>query len=136
MALNVRDDVRAFLEQPHYAILATIGSDGVPQQTVLWYLLRDDVIIVNTAAGRVKERNLRRDARASICVTADGQAVTFYGPLELVDDQEIALADIGAMAVRYNGAEIAEQQIREQFGKEHRVTIRMRITRAIPQGFD
>lgn len=135
MALNLRGDVRQFLDQPHFAILATIGSDGMPQQTVLWYVLRDDEIIINTAAGRIKERNLRRDPRASICVTANGQAVTFRGPVEMVYDQAIAQADIKALAVRYNGPESAERQSRDQFSKEQRVTIRMKIEHAVPQGF-
>lgn len=133
--LELRDDVRRFVEQPHYAILATIGNDGMPQQTVLWYELQGDEILMNTAAGRVKDRNLRRDPRASVCVTADGMAVTFTGRVTLIDEQDQALADIHRLAVRYDGPEAAERQTREQFSREHRVTVRLKIENVVPQGF-
>lgn len=133
--MNLRDDVRHFVEQPHYAILATIGNDGMPQQTVLWYEWQGDEIMMNTAAGRVKDRNLRRDPRASVCVTADGMAVTFTGRVTLIDEQDRALADIHRLAVRYDGPEAAERQTREQFSKEHRVTVRLKIENVVPQGF-
>lgn len=135
MELDLRDDVRQFVEQPHFAILATVGNDGMPQQTVLWYELQGDEIMMNTAAGRVKDRNLRRDPRASVCVTADGMAVTFTGRVTLNDDQEQALADIHRLAVRYDGPEAAERVTREQFARQKRVTIRLKIERVVPQGF-
>ncbi len=135
MELELSDDVRQFVEQPHYAILATIGNDGMPQQTVLWYELQGDEILMNTAAGRVKDRNLRRDPRASVCVTADGVAVTFSGRVTLIDEQDQALADIHRWAVRYDGPEAAERMTREQFSKEHRVTVRLKIENVVPQGF-
>lgn len=133
--MELRDDVRQFIEQPHYAILATIGNDGMPQQTVLWYELQGDEIMMNTAAGRIKDRNLRRDPRASVCVTAGGAAVTFRGCVTLIDEQDQALADIHRLAVRYNGPETAERQTRAQFSKEHRVTVRLKIENVVPQGF-
>lgn len=133
--MELRDDVRHFVEQPHYAILATIGNDGMPQQTVLWYELQGNEIMMNTAAGRIKDRNLRRDPRASVCVTADGMAVTFRGPVSLVEEQDQALADIHRLAVRYNGPEIAERQVREQFSTQQRVTVRLKIENVVPQGF-
>ncbi|MGZ3585457.1 MAG: PPOX class F420-dependent oxidoreductase [Ktedonobacterales bacterium] len=135
MELELGDEVRQFVEQPHYAILATIGSDGMPQQTVLWYELQGDEIMMNTAAGRVKDRNLRRDPRASVCVTADGMAVTFTGTVTLNDEQDRALADIHRLAVRYDGPEAAERVTRDQFSKQHRVTVRLKIEKVVPQGF-
>lgn len=134
--MQLSDEIRQFLEQPHYAVLATINRDGTPQLTVLWYELQGDEIMMNTAAGRLKDRNLRRDPRASVCVTADGYGVTFKGTVEMIDDQRIAQADIHRLAVRYDGPETAERQTRDQFSKEHRVTLRLRPTSITPQGFD
>lgn len=136
MNLDLSADVLDFLAQPHHAVLATIGRDGMPQQTVLWYEFRDGVIVMNTAAGRVKERNIRRDPRISVCVTGGPRAVTFLGDAELIDDQEVAQRDIYQLAVRYNGPAVATRQSREQFSKEHRVTVRLVPSRAVLQGFD
>lgn len=134
--MQFSDEIQQFLEQPNYAVLATINADGTPQLTVLWFELQGDEIMMNTAAGRLKDRNLRRDPRAAVCVTADGYGVTFKGTVELIDDQEIAQADIHRLAVRYDGPEAADRQSRNQFGKEHRVTIRLKPTSVTPQGFD
>jgi PPOX class probable F420-dependent enzyme len=133
--MKLPEEVQRFVEQPQYAVLATIGSDGVPQQTVLWYELQGDEILMNTAVGRVKDRNLRRDPRASVCVTDDGVGVTFVGRVTLIEEQEQALADIHRLAVRYDGPEAAERQTREQFARQKRVTIRLKIERVVPQGF-
>ena len=49
---------RAFLNEKRFAVLATINKDGTPQQTVMWYELQGDEIMMNTAHGRLKDRNL------------------------------------------------------------------------------
>jgi PPOX class probable F420-dependent enzyme len=42
--------------------------DGTPQVTPVWIDYRDGLIWVNTAEGRVKERNARRDPRVGVSV--------------------------------------------------------------------
>lgn len=127
--------VRKFLRQPHFATVATINPDGLPHQTVVWYELQDDVIMMNTRRGRIKDRNLRRDPRISICVEHGYQAVTITGTAQLIDDQEAAQADIARLATRYDGPERAARQI-ERFRREERVTVRVPIERVIPYGLD
>lgn len=117
---------RAFLNEKRFAVLATINQDGMPQQTTMWYLLEGDTIVMNTKAGRLKERNLRRDPRISICVEDGYNYVTISGTVELIDDPEIAQRDIHRLAVRYHNEEHAARQMAEQFSKEQRVTIHLK----------
>ncbi|MBX6772092.1 MAG: PPOX class F420-dependent oxidoreductase [Chloroflexi bacterium] len=131
---KLSDQARHFLEEVRFAVLATIGRDGMPQQTVMWYLLRDDEIIMNTARGRLKEKNLRRDPRVSICVADGYRFVTIRGRATLIDDPTIAQADIAALATRYHGPEHAASAIAE-FRKQERVTIRVPIEHAYERGF-
>lgn len=133
MIADLSENVRRFLAEPSFAVLATINTDGTPQQTVLWYEIQGDIVMMNTKAGRLKDRNLRRDSRASLCVTAHGKGVTFRGRVELIDDQAIAQADIERLAIRYNGPELAERQVRQQFSKEHRVTIHLKVESIVLQ---
>jgi PPOX class probable F420-dependent enzyme len=86
---------------------------------------------MNTAAGRVKHRNLLRDPRASICVVDGYRWVTISGQVTLNDDQAVAQADIKRLAIRYHGQEKGEQQARESFSKQQRVTIRLKIERVV-----
>lgn len=128
--------VRAFLEEPRFASLATINSDGSPQQTVMWYLLDGDRVMMNTARGRIKDRNLARDPRASICIEDGYRFVTIQGRVTLVDDQGQAQADIAALATRYHGQARAEEMVREQFSKQERITIYLSIDNVVAHGFD
>ena len=56
------------LTDPNLADLATLMPDGGPQVTPVWIDYEDGYIFVNTAEGRVKDRNVRRDPRVAISV--------------------------------------------------------------------
>jgi PPOX class probable F420-dependent enzyme len=114
-----------FLEEPRFAVAATIGKDGTPQQTVVWYEIEGDEVIMNTAKGRIKEINLRRDPRLSLCIEDGYRYVTIRGRCVL--DETNAQNDIRKLAVRYVGEDRAREMMRTQFSKEERVTIRLQI---------
>lgn len=123
--------VRAFLEELRFCVFADINDDGTPHQTVLWYELQGDTILMNTAKGRVKDRNLTRDPRASFCVEDGYRYVTIVGACTLQsEDQQAAQADIKRLAVRYHGSERGEEMAASSFAKQTRETIRLRIDSA------
>ena len=129
--MPLQDNVRAFLKERRFGVLATINEDGSAQQTVMWYDVDGDNILMNTRARRVKDGNLRRDGRASLCV-ADGYTfVTLEGVVELDDDQATAQADIRRLAIRYDGEESGIRQADENFSKQQRVTIHLKVTNVI-----
>lgn len=132
--MSLDPKVRAFLEEKRFAVLATINDDGAPQLTVMWFALRDDVVVMNTTRSRVKGKNLQRDPRISICVEDGYRYVTIAGVARLDDDQAIAQRDIRGLAIRYNGLEVAERQAAE-FAQQHRVTISLPISQVIARGF-
>jgi PPOX class probable F420-dependent enzyme len=43
-------------------------NDGSPQVTPTWVDIEEDIIMVNTAEGRLKHKNISRDPRIAICV--------------------------------------------------------------------
>jgi PPOX class probable F420-dependent enzyme len=128
-------EARHFLEELRFAVIATINEDGSPHQTVVWYLLRGDDIVMNTARGRVKERNLRRDPRSAITVEDGYRFITLRGTARLVDDVATAQEDIRHLATRYHGAETADRQVHEQFSKQERVSIYLAADRVTMYGF-
>ena|SRR5579863_7379678 len=131
MAITLSDKARAFLSERRYAVLATINKDGSPQQTVMWYLLEGDTIVMNTKKGRIKDRNLRRDLRISICVQEGYNYVTISGTAELNEDPATGQQDIYRLAVRYNDEAAAQRQMIEGFSKEQRETIYLPIQHVI-----
>jgi PPOX class probable F420-dependent enzyme len=131
MSTVLSDKARAYLNERRFAVLATINIDGTPQLTTMWFLLEGDTIMMNTKAGRVKDRNIKRDPRISICVEDGYNYVTISGTVEMNDDQEVAQRDIYRLAARYNGEEAAKRQMVEQFSKEHRITLRLKCEHII-----
>jgi PPOX class probable F420-dependent enzyme len=134
--VRLREDVRTFLEEARFAVLATVNANGSPQQTVMWYELRGDTIVMNTRRGRKKDRNLIRDPRVSLCIEDGFRYVTLEGTSELVDDPATGQADIAALARRYHNAAKAEQMVREEFAFQERVTLLLHVERADVHGFD
>lgn len=125
---------RAFLAEPRFATLATLMPDGRPHVCVMWYELRDDAIILTTAASRapVKDRNIRRDQRVAVCVEDGGSYVAVQGTATLIEDQAIAKADTVRMIRRYEPG-ITDERIREEYAiflEEERETIRISIEKA------
>ena len=131
MARALSAKARALLQERRFAVLGTINKDGSPQLTTMWYLLDGDVILMNTKAGRTKERNMRRDPRIAVCIEDGYSYVTISGTVEMIDDPQIAQRDIHRLAVRYDGEESARRQMEEQFSKETRVTLHLKLEHII-----
>jgi PPOX class probable F420-dependent enzyme len=68
MPVSLSAAVRRLLEEPNAAVLATINPDGSPQTSVIWVGLDGDDLVISSAAGRRKDRNIRRDPRVSLSV--------------------------------------------------------------------
>lgn len=62
------EDQRALFEGKNFGHIATVMPDGSPQVTPVWVELEGDSIVVNTAEGRVKTANVRRDPRVAISI--------------------------------------------------------------------
>ena len=77
------------LRRPNLAIVATIRPDGTPQLTPTWVDTDGEHVLVNTAEGRAKPRNLRRDPRVGVCVVDQGDPywwVAITGTAKLTHD--------------------------------------------------
>lgn len=97
------DDLRAFLAEPHPAVIATVRPDGQPVSVATWYLLDGDRVLVNMDAGRRRLAYLREDPRVSLTVI-DGDDwynhVSVQGKVvEWRDDED--LSDIDRLARHY-----------------------------------
>ncbi|MCA9535386.1 MAG: PPOX class F420-dependent oxidoreductase [Myxococcales bacterium] len=57
------------LDKPAFAHVATLMKDGSPQVTPVWIDREGDLVVINSAAGRVKDKNLRRDGRVAFSIT-------------------------------------------------------------------
>ena len=60
--------VQRLFQQKNLIFISTINSDGSPQLTPVWGNYDDGYVLVRTAEGRLKHKNVLRDPRVSISV--------------------------------------------------------------------
>ena len=68
MAVTLSDEAKALLNRPVVASLATVSRDGSPQITPVWIDVDGNDIVFNTAEGRSKAINIRRDPHVALSV--------------------------------------------------------------------
>jgi len=94
-------------EKRAFANLGTLMPDGSPQVTPVWVDLEGGRLVVNTAKGRVKDRNMRRDPRVSLAIMDPENPYRFLevrGRVVQISEQG-ADAHIDKMAKKYLGQE-------------------------------
>ena len=67
------------LKKPAFGHLATLNPDGGPQVTPVWVDYDGANIILNTARGRVKAKNLKPQARIALSVTDPDNPYRYLG---------------------------------------------------------
>ena len=68
MPATISSGFHKLLQEPAYCQLATLMPDGSPQNTQVWVDTDGEHILINTAQGRQKERNVQRDPRVAVNV--------------------------------------------------------------------
>jgi PPOX class probable F420-dependent enzyme len=68
MPARLTDEQIALLREPHLAQFVTLMKDGSPHIAPVWVDTDGAHVIVNTAEGRQKVRNIRRDPRVAVAV--------------------------------------------------------------------
>ena len=117
-------------EQPNFATVATTNPDGSAQLSIVWVDWDGEHVVFNTAAGRVKPRNIERDPRVSV-LAIDGKDgyrwVAVRGRAELTT--EGADEHIDKMARKYSGEGWTARP------GEERLLVRVRVEHVSAYGF-
>lgn len=127
---KLTDQQAELLKGKNFAVVGTVGADGVPQLTVNWIDWDGERVVVNTAEGRVKPRNIRRNDVVSVCVYNQEnpyQYLTVVGPAEISDDG--AEEHINDLSHRYFGRDY------HYVPGEKRLIVRIKPDRVFARGF-
>jgi PPOX class probable F420-dependent enzyme len=103
---ELNDDVRSKIEGPNLAFLAEVMEDGSPHVSPVWIELENGYLTFNTAVGRLKERNMRRDPRVAISVADKDDPydkVDIRGRVVEIVEGEEADRQIDRLAKKYTG---------------------------------
>lgn len=107
MSLSIPDKYRDLFTKRAFASLATLMPDGSPQVTPVWVDLDGDLVLVNTARGRQKDKNMRRDPRVAMAIIDPENPYRYLEIRGRVAEitEEGADAHIDKMAKKYLGAD-------------------------------
>jgi PPOX class probable F420-dependent enzyme len=93
------------LTKPAFANLATLNADGSPQVTPVWVDFDGTHVLINTARGRVKAKNLAREPRVAVSISDPENPYRYLGVqgrvVEMTEDG--GDAHIDKMAKKYLG---------------------------------
>ena len=117
------------LLESKFATLATIGRDGIPQLTEVWFLYEDGKVKVSLNRARLKTKNLMRRPQCSVFIldlANPRRYIDIRGNALLEDDDAYVFADrVGA---KYDGADL---RTRDQPG-DRRVAVTVEPTYVFP----
>jgi PPOX class probable F420-dependent enzyme len=133
MSQTISGPTAKLLEAKNFAFVATLMKDGSPQITPVWidFEKNTNTILINTAEGRIKHKNLSRDPRIAISV------VNHENPYEMVTIRGKVIEEITKDA-----AEHADKLAKKYLGldkypyhspKEKRVILKIKPERVYHQ---
>jgi PPOX class probable F420-dependent enzyme len=68
MAGIIPEDYKDLFEKKAFASLATVNADGTPQVTPVWIDYDGDYVLVNSARGRRKDKNMERNRAVALSI--------------------------------------------------------------------
>lgn len=105
MSSSFPENYRDLFQKKSFGAFTTLMPDGSPQTTPVWIDYRDGEIWVNSAVGRQKDKNVRRDPRVAIAVMDPENPYRYVEVRGRVREitQDSADAHIDTMAQKYLG---------------------------------
>ncbi len=103
-------------ETKAFLCLATVSSKGVPQLSPVWFDVEGDYILINTAEGRIKARNMEANDKVALVIQDPKNPYRYVGMQGKVVARTTEGADehINMLSMRYSGEpwKLAEGQKR------------------------
>jgi PPOX class probable F420-dependent enzyme len=105
MAAIIPEKYMDLFQKKAFANLATIMPDGSPQVTPVWVDFDGSHVLINTARGRQKDKNMQRDAKVSLAILDPDNPYRYLEIRGTVADitEQGADAHIDKMAKKYMG---------------------------------
>ena len=118
------------LDRARTAVLATVRADGRPHAAPIWFDLDGDTLVFTTGESTMKGRNMRHDARVSLCVDEEEPPFHFVvieGAADLTAGDPDLLYWATRIGGRYMGADRADE-----YGRRNAVVGEL-LVRVTPQ---
>jgi len=110
-------------EKKAFVYLATTMADGSPQVTPIWFNTNGEYILINSAAGRIKDKNMRARPNVALCIADPADPYHYlqiHGKVVEITT-EGADAHIDALSFKYKG----EDKYANRKPEQQRVTYKI-----------
>jgi PPOX class probable F420-dependent enzyme len=127
-----------FLRGRHVCVLGTIGPEGEPVLTPIWYLYDDGKIVMRTGETAIKTLNIARDSRVTVCVQDERppyKSVTGYGTAAIEPERPVLATTISRHYLGAVGGAAYVRIAQESIQQGDEVTIVMTPERWDSQDF-
>lgn len=107
MAASIPEKYLDLFRKKIFANLSTLMPDGRPQVTPVWFDFDGSHIIVNSARGRQKDKNMRKDPRVAVCLVDNENPYRYaqiHGTVDEITEQGAA-EQIDKLAKKYLGVD-------------------------------
>jgi PPOX class probable F420-dependent enzyme len=127
---TIPDSHRDLIDSPHIATLSTVGTDGAPQVTALWFLADGHTVATSLVTDRQKYKNVVAHPKATLFIIDPAnpfRTLEVRAEASIEEDPDLALFD---RVVRHYG------QDPEHFPapRDNRIVLRLTPTRVVAQG--
>ncbi len=108
MSATIPDAYLDLLKKNIFASFVTLMADGSPQVTPVWIDFDGTYFVVNSALGRMKDRNIRRDPRVALSLSDPENPYRYLEVRGRVVEitQDGADEHVNAMAKKYLGQDV------------------------------
>src|SRR5271165_1907456 len=105
MSASIPENYKDLFDKPAFGSFTTLMPDGSPQTTPVWVDYENGDLWVNTAVGRQKDKNMKRDPRVSVAVIDPDNPYRFLEIRGKVREatEDGAVSHIDKMAKKYLG---------------------------------
>ena len=127
---KLTDSARKMLEGKNFVYIATVNPDGTPQVTPTWVDTDGKFVLINTAVGRVKVRNVKKNPHVALAITEQNNPYSLVIIRGKVVDQvtgRVAEDHIDKMAKKYRGLDKYPNRV----PGEQRVLLKIEPTRVV-----
>ena len=96
---------RDILDKRAFAHVATVNSEGTPQVTPVWVDYDGSHVLINSAKGRKKDRNMREQRTVALSIQDPDNPYRYLGLQGRVEEitEEGAAAHINKLSHKYTG---------------------------------